>query len=298
MMEKLSILAPAKINLYLNVGARRPDGYHDIESVMQTVTLFDRIEVTKYTDFEENGISLFCDDSRLASDESNLIYRAALAFFHAAGIEKYKVAFALEKRIPMEAGIGGGSSDAAAAILALDRLYRTSMSLEAMCEIGVRLGADVPFCIKKGTVYTTGIGEIMESAPPMPDCAFVIAQPKGKGISTGAAYRAMDALPPDTQSVPFADFRKALSACSLEKICEGLYNKFELVTPEQTGCGALREMLLATGALGARMSGSGTAVFAIYPNIGAARRAKEALPESVLSFVCTPARRDYPYIEA
>ena len=297
-MEKLSVLAPAKINLYLNVCARRADGYHDIESVMQTVTLFDRIEVTKYPYLGKSEIELFCSESKLPADKNNLIHRAATAFFKEAGIEKYNVSFRLEKKIPMEAGLGGGSSDAAASILALNRLYRTEMSLETMCAIGARIGADVPFCIKKGTVYTTGIGEIMESAPPMPDCAFVIAMPKGKGISTGAAYRAMDELPPDAEDVRFSDFKKAMSACDLEKIGALLYNKFELVTPTSAGCEALREALLATGAIGARMSGSGTALFAIYPHIGAARKAKEMLPEGVAAFVCTPARRDYPYIEA
>ena len=297
-MEKLSVLAPAKINLYLNVGARRADGYHDIESVMQTVTLFDRMEVTKYPFSGKNEIRLFCSEEELPLDENNLICRAAAAFFKAAGIAGYNVSFALEKRIPMQAGLGGGSSDAAATIIALDRLYQTSMTLERMCEIGVKIGADVPFCLKKGTVYTTGIGEVMESAPPMPDCAFVIAMPGGAGVSTAAAYRAMDALPADEKSVSFEDFKRALSACDLEKIGASLYNKFERVTPASAGCEALREMLLATGAIGARMSGSGTAVFAIYSHIGAARRAKEMLPENVESFVCTPARRDYPYIEA
>ena len=267
-------------------------------TALQTVTIFDRLEVTKYTDFDENEISLFCTDTTIPSDENNLVYRAALAFFREAGIKRYKVSFSLEKRIPVEAGLGGGSSDAAATIIALDRLYHTSMSLETMCGIGVRLGADIPFCLKKGTVYATGVGDMMESAPPMPDCAFIIALPKGKGISTAAAYRAIDALPADTENVRFEDFRKAISACDLEKISASLYNKFEEVTPEQTGCSALRELLLSTGAIGARMSGSGTAVFAIYPHIGAARKAREALPDTVSSFICTPARRDYPYIEA
>ena len=296
-MEKLSVLAPAKINLYLNVCARRADGYHDIESVMQTVTLFDRMEVIKYPFSGKSEIELFCSEAKLPADETNLIYRAAVAFFKAANIEKYHVSFALEKKIPMQAGLGGGSSDAAATILALDRLYHTSMTLETMCGIGAKLGADIPFCLKKGTVYTTGIGEVMQSAPPMPDCAFVIAMPKGKGISTAAAYRAIDELPADTESVTFADFKKALSVCDLEKISALLYNKFEVVTPADAGCAALRDMLLATGAIGARMSGSGTAVFAIYPHMGAARKAKEMLPDHIEAFVCTPARRDYPYIE-
>ncbi|MBQ3489642.1 MAG: 4-(cytidine 5'-diphospho)-2-C-methyl-D-erythritol kinase [Clostridia bacterium] len=297
-MEKISVLAPAKINLYLNVGARRADGYHEIETVMQTVSLFDRLEVTKNPISEKNEILLFCRDAKIPSDENNLVYRAALAFFEEAKIEEYNVEFLLEKRIPSEAGLGGGSSDAAATILALDRLYHTAMSLDTMCKIGVRLGADIPFCIKKGTVYATGIGEIMESAPPMPDCAFVIAVPKGKGISTGAAYKALDTLPADENAVSFADFKKAVSACNLEAMSEMLYNKFEAVTPEETGSAQLREMLLATGAMGARMSGSGSSVFAVYPHIGAARKAKVQLEDSADVFVCEPARRDYPYIEA
>ena len=297
-MEKISVLAPAKINLYLNVGARREDGYHDIETVMQSVTLFDRIEITKNTPSDKNDIRLFCRDKKIPSDENNLVYRAAVAFFEEAKIGKYNVEFLLEKRIPSEAGLGGGSSDAAATILALDRLYHTAMSLETMCKIGVRLGADIPFCVKKGTVYATGVGEIMESAPPMPDCAFVIAVPKGKGISTGAAYKAMDALPPDENAVSFADFKKAVSACNLKAIADLLYNKFEAVTPESTGSEKLRKMLLETGAMGARMSGSGTAVFGIYPHIGAARKAKAMMEDSAEVFVCEPARRDYPYIEA
>lgn len=297
-MEKISVLAPAKINLYLNVGARREDGYHDIETVMQTVTLFDRLEVTKHSPAEKKEIYLFCRNTKIPSDENNLVYRAAVAFFEEAKMEEYNVDFLLEKRIPSEAGLGGGSSDAAATIIALDRLYHTSMSLETMCKIGARLGADIPFCIKKGTVYATGIGEVMESAPPMPDCAFVIAVPKGKGISTGAAYKALDALPADENAVSFLDFKKTVSACNLEAIANSLYNKFEAVTPEETGSAKLRELLLSTGAMGARMSGSGSSVFAIYPHIGAARKAKAMLEDSAEVFVCEPARRDYPYIEA
>ncbi len=297
-MEKISVLAPAKINLYLNVGARRADGYHDLETVMQTVSLFDRLEVMKNSPAQKKEIHLFCRNTKIPSDENNLVYRAAEAFFEEAKIEEYNVDFLLEKRIPSEAGLGGGSSDAAATILALDRLYHTSMSLEIMCKIGARLGADIPFCIKKGTVYATGIGEIMESAPPMPDCAFLIAVPKGKGISTGAAYKALDALSADETEVSFADFKKAVSACDLDTIAALLYNKFEAVTPAETGSDKLREMLLSTGAMGARMSGSGSSVFAIYPHIGAARKAKELLEDAAEVFVCEPARRDYPYIEA
>lgn len=297
-MEKLSILAPAKVNLYLNVTDRRPDGYHNIESVMQSVTLFDRIEITKQKSQGKNNIQLSCRQPNIPQDERNLVWRAALAFFEETGIAEYDVSIHIEKKIPAEAGLGGGSSDAAATIIALDRLYQTALPLEKMYEIGVKLGADIPFCIKKGTVYTTGIGNIMESAPPMPDCAFLIAMPKGSRISTAEAYRAIDSLPQDSTAISFADFKKAISACRLPDIASLLYNQFELVTPEESGVQALLQTLRKTSPLGVRMSGSGSAVFAIYPDIPSARKAKETLPPTEEIFICTPARRDYPYIEA
>ncbi len=296
-MKKLSILAPAKINLYLNVCERRADGYHDIESVMQTVSIFDRLTVIKNDTAGTRNISLTCRDTKIPTDENNLVYRAALRFFEANAIEEYDVSFILEKKIPSEAGLGGGSSDAAATLLALDRLYETALPIGTLCEIGAKIGADVPFCIKKGTVYTTGIGEIMVSAPPMPDCAFLVAMPKGKGISTAEAYRAIDALSEHTPAVSFEDFKKSVSACDINNIANLLYNKFESVTPEDVGSDALKKSFLQTGALGALMSGSGSAVFAIYPNVAAARKAKEELYDKMDAIVCTPARRDHAYFE-
>ena len=296
-MNKLSVLAPAKINLYLDVFARRADGYHDIESVMQTVSLFDRLTVIRNDAQDGKKISLSCRASGIPTDEKNLVWRAALRFFEMTQIEAYDVAFILEKKIPSEAGLGGGSSDAAAALLALNRLYETALSLDELCALGAKLGADIPFCIKKGTVYTTGIGDVMTSAPPMPDCAFLIAKPKGKGISTAEAYRAIDALPAENGENSFGRFKEALNACDLSLMSALLYNKFELVTPEHVGSAALKEQFLQTGAYGALMSGSGSAVFAIYPDIAAARKAKDALSEDMDIFLCTPVRRDYPYFE-
>ena len=296
-MKKLSVLAPAKINLYLDVFARRADGYHDIESVMQTVSLFDRLTVIRNDTQDGKKISLSCRASGIPTDEKNLVWRAALRFFEMTQIETYDVAFILEKKIPSEAGLGGGSSDAAAALLALNRLYETALSLDELCALGAKLGADIPFCIKKGTVYTTGIGDVMTSAPPMPDCAFLIAKPKGKGISTAEAYRAIDALPAENGENSFGRFKEALNACDLSLMSELLYNKFELVTPEYVGSAALKEQFLQTGAYGALMSGSGSAVFAIYPDIASARKAKDALSEDMDVFLCTPVRRDYPYFE-
>lgn len=296
-MEKITILAPAKINLFLRVGARRKDGYHDIETVMQTVTMFDQIEVCKNEPGTESVIDVRCRDFMAPDGAGNIVFRAASAFFHAAGIEKYNVSFAIDKKIPAEAGLGGGSSDAAAAIIALDRLYNTAMAVEDMCTVGASVGADVPFCIKKGTASARGIGEIVESCAPMPDCAILVAIPNGSRIRTADAYEKIDGNP---QTAPYtcADMLSAITSCDLEKISSVLYNQFEAVTDPSAGVAALIDAIKKTGALGVRMSGSGPAVFGLFRDIASARAAKDALGTNVSAFVCSPARRDYPYIES
>lgn len=296
-MEKITILAPAKINLYLRVGDRREDGYHDIETVMQTVTLFDRLEVCKNEPAEKSAIDVRCRDFMAPDGAGNIVFRAASAFFAAAGIEKYDVSFVIDKKIPAEAGLGGGSSDAAAAIIALDRLYETSMTAETMCNIGAGVGADVPFCIKKGTASAKGIGEIIESCAPMPDCAILVAIPEGSRIRTADAYEKIDLI---QQAAPYtcADMLEAMTSCDLERISFVLYNQFEKVTDPETGVPALMEAILATGALGVRMSGSGPAVFGLFRDLASARAAKDMLDAGINAFVCSPARRDYPYIES
>lgn len=296
-MEKITILAPAKINLFLNVGNRREDGYHDIETVMQTITLFDRLEVCKNDCAGESVIDVRCRDFMAPDGAGNIVYRAACAFFAASGIEKYNVSFLIEKKIPAEAGLGGGSSDAAAAIIALDRLYGTAMTTEAMCTLGAGVGADVPFCMKKGTASARGIGEILESCTPMPDCAIVVAIPKGSRICTADAYRKIDEVK-ETAAVSCDDMLAAMASCDLERISSVLYNKFEKVTVPETGVTELLEKLSEVGALGVRMSGSGPAVFGLFRDIPSARAAREKLGDGASSFVCSPARRDYPYIES
>lgn len=290
-MEKITVLAPAKINLFLDVCARRPDGYHDIESVMQTVTLFDRVEITKYDGAMGAQIGISCSVSAVPSDERNIVYRVAKAFFTYVNIPMYHVDFFIEKKIPVEAGLGGGSADAAAAIIGLDRLYETKLSVEQMCEIGVTVGADVPFCIKKGTATAEGIGEILKSCPPMPDCAILIAMPAGSKISTAEAYRKIDSME-NTPHATLADILEALRTCDLEALSRVLYNKFEAVTPEETGAASLREQMLSLGAVGARMSGSGPSVFGIFRTDAEAKRAADALENEARVFVCAPCQED------
>ncbi len=293
-MKQISILAPAKINLYLNVAGKRADGYHDIESVMQSVSLFDRLDVAAKDIAEGKSITLTSRGISIPTGENNLICRAAKAFFEAVNIDAYDVAFAVEKNIPTEAGLGGGSSDAAAALLALDRLYETKLSVDALCNLGVKLGADVPFCIRKGTVITEGIGEIMRPSAPMPDSAILLAMPKGGKVSTAEAYRKIDAIGADAD-ILFADFLTAMENGDVREIAAKLYNKFELVTPEETGSLALIRKMLACSPLGARMSGSGASVFAVFTNESDAKKAFSALPEDMWKCICRPISSDFSY---
>ncbi len=286
-MKKLSILAPAKINLYLNVVGKRHSGYHDIESVMQSVSLYDRLEITAQDAFEGQTITLTSSGVSIPLGENNLICRAARAFFAAVMIKTYDVSFCIEKNIPTEAGLGGGSSDAAATLCALNELYETALSIEELCQIGVKLGADVPFCIRKGTVITEGIGEIMRPCAPMPSCYLLIAMPKGGKVSTAEAYRRIDAIG-FSADIDFQDFISTLRGGNIRELAEKLYNKFELVTPEETGSAALVETIRSLGALGARMSGSGAAVFGIFETQAAVQKAYDALPADMAKYICQP----------
>ncbi len=294
-MKQLSVFAPAKINLYLNVAGKRPDGYHDIESVMQSVSLCDRLDLVVNEHAKGKHVTLTGRGVPVPMGGNNLICRAAVAFFDAMNIEQYDVRVDIEKKIPTEAGLGGGSSDAAATLLALDRLYETGLSTDELCKLGVKLGADVPFCIKKGTVITEGIGEIMRPCKAMPDCVILIGMPKGGKVSTAEAYRKIDAIGPDAE-IRFADFLDAMEKGEIGEIAAKLYNKFELVTPEETGSLALVRKMQTLSSLGARMSGSGASVFAIFTDEKSAEAAYAALPADMDKFLCRPISESFPYI--
>lgn len=294
MQKKLTILAPAKINLFLDVIGKRADGYHDISSVMQTVGIFDRVTLT--VSDEEDGkrnISVECDGDA-PSGEENTVYRAAEKFFEAAKIESYDVSFEIEKRIPQKAGLGGGSSDAAAALIALNEIFKTDMTLETLCLIGAKVGGDVPYCVKKGTCVVGGIGDELHSCTPMPDCVIVVAKPSGEGVSTAEAYSKIDAI---DASGDMEKMTLALAECSLSKIGESMFNKFERVIPENSEIFPIKQKLASSGSPAVLMTGSGSAVFALFEKVAAAKRAAEELSEIAETFVCRPVRRDYRFIE-
>ena len=264
------VQAPAKLNLTLEVGQKRPDGYHDLISVMSCAALYDTVTI------EETGdgrITLVCDDPALPCDGSNLAYRAAAVFFE--GRNCPGVHIHLKKTIPMQAGLGGGSADAAAVLRGLRKLYAPEMLMEELERLGAALGSDVPFCVRGGTALCEGRGERMTTLPDVPKCWVVIVKPP-EAHPTGAMYGAIDRINPLRRHTT-EQLTAALQAGDLQKMTENLYNTFEDVLPSDSEIPAIRQALLGSGALGAMMSGSGSAVFGVFADRQTAQRAQETL---------------------
>lgn len=257
--------AYAKVNLTLAVGEKRPDGYHEVVSVMQRVSLHDTLTAEQ----TREGITLTCSDPALPSGEENLAHRAASLFFRETGIAG-GAALTLEKRIPSQAGLGGGSSDAASALLALRKLYAPALSDTELETMAAALGSDVPFFIRGGTQLATGRGEVLSPLPPLTDGWFVIVKPT-ESFSTPAMYRRLDELPPAC-TPPLPPLQGGLPA-----LAAGLFNRFEAAIPAGSAVWDIKARLAAYGALASLLSGSGSAVFGLFDTETAARAAVEAL---------------------
>ncbi len=260
---------PAKINLSLDVVGRREDGFHLLESVMQTVDLYDRITVVR----RQTGIVLDTPGVALCPPEKNTATLAAAAFFAYTGIAA-GVALTVKKHIPHQAGMGGGSADAAGVLLLLDRLFDTRLTGEELCRLGLQVGADVPFCLIGGTALVTGIGEKIRPLPALPPCALVIAQPED-GISTADAYAALDRAAP-TRRPDHAALLDGLQRGDLSAVCRQAVNVFDETTAP-AGVIAIRKAMAAFSPLAAQMTGSGSAVFAIFDDPAAADACAKAL---------------------
>ena len=272
----MEILACAKINLLLAVGARRADGYHEIESVMQTLDLYDRLTFEKT---DSGRIELSCSRPYIPTDERNLVYKAAARFFETTGLKPDGVKIHLVKNIPVGAGLGGGSSDAAAALTALNRLYHTGLSKEELAGIAAGIGADVPFFLYGGACLARGIGEKLEPIPALPDVPVLLVKPSFS-VSTPKAYAAFDEY--GLQPYPDSDaMLAALRSGDTGKICAALGNSLEApVCAMHPKIAEIRELLLSLSACGAMMSGAGSAVFAIFRNKQEAQNAKLTLSKS------------------
>lgn len=265
--------AYAKINLTLDIAGLRPDGYHEIQTIMHTVSLCDIVTVKPA---RRTGVLLRCNLPYVPCDQRNIAYRAALLFFEALG-RRGAVFIDLRKRIPVGAGMAGGSADAAAVLRLLNQAHGRPFSLEKLKAIGLELGADVPFCLEGGCRLARGIGEILSPAPPLPDCALAVVKPKFS-ISTKKLYEEIDQAP--IQGRPDAPaMLEALSQGDLPRIGGLLANVMEAAAlPQRPQIEEIRQALLAAGALGARMTGSGSAVYGIFAHESQARAALKTLP--------------------
>ena len=277
-MDEIRLKARAKINLGLDVLRRREDGYHEVKMVMQTVDLFDDLSFRK---LEEDCILVSTDKEELAGDESNLVYKAVKLVKDTFGIRR-GVAADLTKRIPMAAGMAGGSADAAAAIHGMDRLFSLGLSLEEKQKLGVKIGADVPYCIMRGTVLAEGIGEKLTVLPPMPKCTVLIAKPP-VSVSTKTVYEALDAqeitVHPDIDGI-IAGLEKG----DVRAVASSMGNVLEGVTiPMHPVIAEIKKEMTDAGALGAMMSGSGPTVFGLFDNRAAAKAAQRRIREKALT---------------
>lgn len=270
--RSLRLLAAAKINLTLDILGRREDGYHLMQMVMQSVSLYDRVTLSL---LEVPGIFLTCSHPGIPQDQRNIAWKAAAAFHRAAGTDP-AVAIRIEKQIPSQAGLAGGSADGAAVLVGLNRLYGSPLSPGELCAVGVTVGADLPFCIVGGTQLTEGIGEKLTPLPPLPDGWFVIAKP-AQGVPTGPCFQRFDQLKPENVLHP--DNRKMLRALA-EGNFPGAAAQMGNVLELAAQCPAvalLRGQMEAAGALGCCMTGSGSAVTAAFAKKEPALRCLEAV---------------------
>ena len=273
-MRQISLKAMAKINLGLDVVGKRPDGYHDLRMIMQTVRLFDRV---KLSETRSSGVRMKTNLRYLPTDQGNHAVQAARMLMEEFRINS-GVFIDLQKRIPVAAGLAGGSSDAAAVLVGMNLLFHLGLSQEELRERGVRIGADVPYCIMRGTALAEGIGDRLTPLPHIPDCSIVIAKPDVR-VSTKYVYTHL-VLDEQTRHPQIDSQIEAIRSQDLGKMCELCGNVLEDVTiPAHPQIASIKEMMLQEGALSAMMSGSGPSVFGIFDDPEKAQRAYGKLRE-------------------
>ncbi len=268
---KITAYAPAKINLFLDIVGRLDNGYHSLFMVMQSVGLED---VVTLEEIDEPGIFLTCSDERLPTNEKNIAYKAAKKFFESIGKEP-KIKIHIEKKIPFEAGLAGGSADAAAVIVALNEICKSGLSKRELCEIGLSVGSDVPFCIVGGTQLSQNTGGVLSELKPLKACSIVLAKPQ-KGVSTAEAYAAADSA-----YIYHPDSMRMLDACEkgdFDGICSYAGNVFEQVI-EVAERVEIKEKMRNCGSRLYQMSGSGPTVFGLFDDEESALKCSEKLRE-------------------
>lgn len=278
MGEKLTLKAPAKINLGLDVLGRRDNGYHDVRMVMQSIGLYDDVTIEKV---EEPGICLEINLDFLPTDERNIAYKAAKLLMDEFAIST-GVKIKLEKHIPVAAGMAGGSTNAAAVLEGMNTLFSLGLTQKELMERGVKLGADVPYCIMKGTALAEGIGEILSPLPPLPECHILIAKPD-ISVSTKEVYEELDSK--EIPEHPEIDgILEGLKEANLEKIVSAMGNVLERVTVQKYPViDEIKQVMKKAGAMNAMMSGSGPTVFGIFKDRETAELAQQEIQKTKIA---------------
>jgi 4-diphosphocytidyl-2-C-methyl-D-erythritol kinase len=275
-LEHITVKARAKINPFLDILYKRPDGYHELRTVMQSLLLHDTVMIKKVSKYP---LRLICEPEGLPTDERNLVYRAAAYMITEFNL-KQGMFIKLTKRIPVSAGLGGGSADCAAALIGINKLYSLGLSTRQLVEIGGTFGADVPFCVMGGTVLAEGVGEICTTLPPHPSCYVLLAK-LPVSVSTASVFGAWaESCTAERDDNRIEAFLEAVKNQNLKEISNNFYNALLPVTAAMhPDIDALIETLRRTGALGASMSGSGPTVFGYFQSKDAASAAMKAVRE-------------------
>lgn len=277
-MDNISLKALAKINLGLDVVRRRDDGYHEVRMIMQTINLFDRLEIKK---IKESAIKIHTNLFFLPVNENNLVYKAAKLLIDEFGIQE-GVSVGLTKKIPVAAGMAGGSTDAAAMLFGMNRLFGLGLSKKQLMERGVKIGADVPYCIMRGTALAEGIGDKLSPLPEMVKCSVLIAKPQ-ISVSTKFVYQNLKlddkTVHPDIDRL-IEDIRNK----DLKAVSDHMGNVLESVTiPNYPVISQIKEQMMDSGAVGSMMSGSGPTVFGLFDDSRTAQLAFGKIKRSGLA---------------
>lgn len=277
-MDNITLKALAKINLGLDVVRRREDGYHEVRMIMQTIHLYDKLDIKKTTD---EGIVITSNLSYVPTNENNLVYKAGKLLMDEFDI-KEGVSVHLQKRIPVAAGMAGGSSDAAAMLYGMNQIFDLGLSRKDLMERGVKIGADVPYCLMRGTALAEGIGEKLTSLPPMVKCPVLIAKP-AISVSTKFVYENLK-LSEETIHPDIDQLVKDIENKDLHAIAGHMGNVLESVTiPEYPIIAQIKDQMMKSGAINSMMSGSGPTVFGLFEDEETARRAYDDMVKSGLA---------------
>ncbi len=277
-MDHISLKALAKINLGLDVVRRREDGYHEVRMIMQTIHLYDKLDIQKTT---ESGIAITSNLSYVPTNENNLVYKAGKLLMVEFDI-KEGVSVHLQKRIPVAAGMAGGSTDAAAMLYGMNQIFDLGLSRKELMERGVKIGADVPYCLMRGTALAEGIGEKLTSLPPMVKCSVLIAKP-AISVSTKFVYENLK-LNEETIHPDIDQLITDINDKDLHAIAGHMGNVLETVTiPEYPVIAEIKEQMMKSGAVNAMMSGSGPTVFGLFEDEETVKKAYDDMVKSGLA---------------